>query len=55
MTEDVGPLAAIRADEIAHVLDDAEHRHVDALEHGDAAPRVDQREVLRRRDDDGAL
>src|SRR6516225_8100096 len=32
-----------------------EYRHVDALEHGDAAPRVDQSEILRRRDDDGAF
>ena len=49
--ENVGAAAAMRADEIAHVLDDAEHRHLDLLEHRDAAPRVDQREVLRRRDD----
>ena len=33
MAENVRALAAMRAEEIAHVLDDAEHRHVDALEH----------------------
>ena len=33
-------LAAVRALEPAHVLDDAEHRHADALEHLRAAQRV---------------
>src|SRR5690349_16916294 len=33
-------LAAVRAFEPAHVLDDAEHRHADALEHLRAAQRV---------------
>ena len=49
--ENVGAAAAMRAEEIAHVLDDAEERHLDLLEHRDAAPRVDQRQILRRRDD----
>ena len=54
VAEDVGALAALGADEIAHVLDDAEHRHVDLAEHVEALAGVDQREVLRRGDDDGA-
>ena len=44
-------LAAVRADEVAHVLDDAEHRHVDLAEHRQPLAGVDQRHVLRRRDD----
>src|SRR2546426_279541 len=54
VAEDVRTRAALRALKIAHVLDHAEHRYIDAPEHGDAAARVDQREVLRRRDDDAA-
>ena len=54
MAEDLAALAAIGAEEIAHVLDDAEHRHVDLAEHVEALARVDQRDVLRRRDDHGA-
>src|ERR1019366_7961123 len=34
--EDVGALIAVRADEAAHVLDDAEDRHVELAEHLDA-------------------
>src|SRR5205085_7847647 len=33
MAENVGARAAMRTLEIAHVLDDAEHGHVDLLEH----------------------
>src|SRR6185312_9132139 len=54
MRENIGALAAMRAQEIAHVLHDAENRHFDLAEHGDALARVDQREVLWRRDDDRA-
>ena len=54
MAEDLAALAAMRAEEIAHVLDDAEHRHVDLAEHVEALARVEQRDVLRRRDDDRA-
>ena len=39
------------ADEIAHVLDQAEHRHVDLAEHVEALARIQQRDVLGRRDD----
>ena len=44
----------LRADVHAHVLDDAEHRHVDLLEHLEALAGVGQRDVLRRGHDDGA-
>ena len=54
VAEDVGALAALGADEVAHVLDDAEHRHVHLAEHVEALAGIDQRQVLRRRDDDGA-
>src|SRR5580700_2957069 len=40
MAEYVRAAAAFRAHEIAHVLDDAEHRHIDTPEHGDATPGV---------------
>ena len=52
MTEDVGAMPAFWAKEVAHVLDDAEHRHIHALEHVKPLARIDEREVLRRRDDD---
>ena len=38
----------------AHVLDDAEHGHCDLLEHPEALACIEQRDVLRRRDDDRA-
>src|SRR5262249_57546933 len=47
--------AAARAEKITHVLDHTEHRHVHPLEHGHAAPSIDQREILRRRNDNRAL
>src|SRR6202035_4885125 len=51
LLEDVGHLAAVGADEGGHVLDDADHRHVDLLEHGEALPGVDEGDVLRCRHD----
>src|SRR5260370_15920820 len=54
MAEDVAALAAMRAEEIAHVLDDAEHGHVDLAEHVEAFARIEEGDVLRRRDDYGA-
>src|SRR5260221_1104292 len=54
MTENIRPCAAVRAEEIAHVLDHTEYRHVHPFEHGHAAPSVDQRKILRRGDDDRA-
>ena len=47
-------VAAVRADVDAHVLDDAEHRHVDLLEHLDALAGIGQRDGLRRGHDHGA-
>src|SRR5260221_2911736 len=54
MTEDLLTLAAVLADEVAHVLDDAEERHVHLAEHGQALARVDKGDVLRGRHNDGA-
>src|SRR5665213_3141593 len=47
MAEDFASLAAMRAEEVAHVLDEAQHRHVDLLEHVEALARVLQGDVLR--------
>src|ERR1700722_18912224 len=55
MTKNVRLRAAVWALEITHVLDDAEHRHIDLLEHRQSAPRIDQRQILRRRNDDRSL
>src|SRR5712671_8094346 len=54
MAEDLAAAAAMRAQEIAHVLDDAEHRHVDLAEHVEPLARIEQGDVLRGRDDDRA-
>src|SRR5579863_5673035 len=43
MAENIRLRAAMRALEITHILDDAEHGHVDLLEHRQSAPRIDQR------------
>jgi len=48
VAEDIRSSAAMRTLEITHVLDNAENRHVDLPEHREAAPRVDQRKILRR-------
>ena len=55
VAEDLVALAAAGADVVAHVLDHAEHRHVD-LRGTCATPRlhVEQRDVLRRRHDHAA-
>ena len=42
----------LRAHVHGHVLDDAQHRHLDLLEHPQRLARVEQRDVLRRGDDD---
>src|SRR3989441_11418974 len=52
--EDLGALAAVRADEVAHVLDHAEHRDADPLEHLRAAQAVPHRDLLRGRHDERA-
>ncbi len=54
LAEDVALVAALRADVDRHVLDDAEDRDADLLEHLEALARVDERDVLRRGDDHGA-
>ena len=48
-------LAAMRAGIARHILDDAEHRHAGLAEQVDRARRVDQRQVLRGRDDHRAV
>ena len=52
VSEDVGFVAAVRTDEMAHVLDDAERRDVQLLIHPNGAAAVGERHLLRRRDDD---
>src|SRR6266436_4220362 len=52
MRKDLAAAAAMRAQEIAHVLDDAEHRHVDLCEHVEPLAGVEKGDVLRGRDDD---
>ncbi|KAG0192387.1 hypothetical protein DFQ28_009340 [Apophysomyces sp. BC1034] len=49
--EDMLGVAAMGADMDAHVLNNAQDRHADLLEHLQALSRVEQRNVLRRRDD----
>src|SRR5437660_8542971 len=39
-------------DEITHVLDQADYRHIHLFEHGCGLTRVDQSDFLRRRNDD---
>src|SRR5579862_9538496 len=51
--EDVNLVLAMRADEIAHVLDDAENVDLHLLEHLDRLARVLQRDVAGRGYDDG--
>src|ERR1700733_4348365 len=46
VAENIAAFAAVWAQEITHILDDAEHRHFDALEHFQALARIDQRDVL---------
>lgn len=46
--EDVLFMTALAADMQAHVLDDPEHRHVDFLEHAQPLASIQQRQVLRR-------
>src|SRR5688572_25452316 len=41
VSEDLFPLAAVTADEVAHVLHDPEDRDVDFPEHGEPLARID--------------
>ena len=47
MAEDLVALAALGADEIAHVLHDADHRHIHLAEHVEPFAGIDQGQVLR--------
>ena len=51
--EDVFPMSALRADVIAHVLDQAKDGHPQLLKHGDGFGGHVQGEILRRRDNHG--
>src|SRR5439155_1729100 len=55
LTEDVVAPAGVRRHEVAHVLDDAEQRHVELLEHPDRLADVEQRDLLGRRHHDDAV
>ena len=48
MAENIGPFAAMRAQEIAHIFNQTENRHFDAFKHRNATPRIDQSKILRR-------
>ena len=52
--EDIDLVIAVRADEVAHVLGDAEDFDVHLVEHLDGLARILQRNVGGRGDDDGA-
>src|SRR6056297_2319995 len=52
MAEDMFLMAALAADMGGHVLDHAEHRHLELVEHVDPLARIQQRDILRGRDDD---
>src|SRR3546814_16849816 len=54
IAEDVALMAAFRTLEVTHVLDDAEHRHVDLAQHVEPLVGIEKGDVLRRRDDDRA-
>src|SRR6185436_4396026 len=47
--EDLRRLAAVRADERGHVLDEAEDRHAHALEHRERLLDVEEADLLGRR------
>src|SRR5258708_23947062 len=51
VAENLFALAAMRADEVAHVLDHAEVRNFQRVEHLDRASDIGRRHILGRRDD----
>src|SRR5260221_7858775 len=53
--KDLVAMVTLAAQVIAHVLDHAENRHMNFLEHRNAALDVEQRNVLRRRHDHAAI
>src|SRR5438876_5083482 len=52
MTKDLAAVAVMRAQEIDHILDNAEHRHVDLSEHVEPLAGIEHCYVPRGRDDD---
>ncbi|MCY1379503.1 hypothetical protein D9M69_672280 [compost metagenome] len=48
MAENIVACASIRRDEIAHILDNAQKRHINLAEHGQSLACIDQRQILRR-------
>ena len=54
MVEYIGAFAAMGTTEIAHVFDQPEYGDFDLAKHVEALARVEQGDVLRRRDDDRA-
>ena len=52
LAEDVALVRARRADEVAHVLDQPQRRHVQLLVHPHGTPRIGNRHGLRGRDHD---
>ena len=46
MSKDLSSFLTVRAEEVAHVLDDAEHRHIDLAEHVEALAGVEKGDVL---------
>ena len=53
--EDVVDVAVVRADEVAHVFDEADDGDVHFGEHGSGFAGVDEGDLLRGGDDDGAV
>src|ERR1700731_983623 len=54
MAKNIFAFAAMRADKVAHVLDQSKVRHFQRVEHLDGAPDIRRRDVLWRRDNDRA-
>ncbi len=53
MTEDIRSLAAMRTDKGAHILDDPQNGHIHLFEHLQALTRINQRQILRGRNNHG--
>jgi len=54
MAEDVRALTAVAADEMAHVLDDAEYANLQLMEHHHRLAHIGDGHALRSRDNDSA-
>ena len=48
MPEYIMPAAAVRADKMAHILDNPQNWHIHLVEHVQPLARVNQRQILRR-------